>query len=86
VTYQIQWLPAAARQLRKLDKPVQKRLVLAVARLGTDPRPHGVKALIGRPGALRLRAGDWRVVYEVNHGRLVVLVVVIGHRREVYGR
>ena len=86
MTYLIEWLPAAARQLRRLDKPVQKRLALAVARLGADPRPPGVKALIGRLGALRLRVGDWRVVYEVQDGRLIVLVIAVGHRREVYDR
>jgi mRNA interferase RelE/StbE len=86
VTYKIEWLPAAARQLRKLEKPIQKRLVLAVARLGTEPRPPGIKALTGRPGALRLRVGDWRVVYEIHDSRLVVQVVAVAHRREIYDR
>jgi len=84
VTYTIEWLPAAARQLRKLDKPIQKRLVLAVARLGAEPRPPGIKALTGRPGTLRLRVGDWRVVYEIHDSRLVVHVVAVAHRREIY--
>jgi mRNA interferase RelE/StbE len=86
VTYRIEWLPAAARQLRKLDNPVQKRLVVAVARLGAAPRPPGVKMLTGRPGALRLRVGDWRVVYKVHDSRLVVQVVAVAHRREIYDR
>ena len=84
MTYTIEWLPAAARQLRKLDKPIQKRLVLAVARLGTEPRPPEIKALTGRPGALRLRIGDWRVVYEIHDNRLMVHVVAVAHRREIY--
>jgi mRNA interferase RelE/StbE len=75
---------AAAKLLRKLDKPVQARLVAAIATLALDPRPAGVVALAGKPGLLRIRGGDHRVVYTVDDGLLIVLVVHLSHRRDVY--
>lgn len=70
--------------LRKLDPPVSRRVLTAIQRLADDPRPAGVKALVGAPGLLRLRVGDYRVVYSVEDGRLLIVVVHLAHRREVY--
>jgi mRNA interferase RelE/StbE len=75
---------AAAKLLRKLDRPVQARLVAAIATLALDPRPAGVTALTGHPGVLGIRVGDYRVVYTVDDTILVVLVVHLGHRSGVY--
>ncbi len=55
-----------------------------MAALGTDPHPAGATALVGHPGALRVRVGDYRVVYRVENDRLIVLVLDIGHRREIH--
>jgi len=82
--YDIELTPAAERTLRKLDKPIPRRLVAEIGHLAYDPRPSGVKALAGHPGALRLRVGDYRVVYRVEDKRLLVLVLDLGHRREIY--
>lgn len=76
----------ALKTLAKLDKPVRRRLQAAIDRLAVQPRPAGVVPLQNRPGHLRLRVGDWRVVYRVEDDRLVVLVVDLGHRREIYQR
>jgi len=83
-TYQVQIDRKAAKLLGKLDRPVQARLVAAIAALALQPRPAGVKALTGHPGLLRIRVGDYRVVYTVDGGQLVVLVVHLGHRSDVY--
>lgn len=82
--YAIEWSPAAARALRKLDKPTARRLALRVSALAVDPRPAGAKALTGASGLLRIRIGDYRVVYTVEDDQLVVLVLTLGHRRDVY--
>jgi len=82
--YHVTYAKAAARALRRLDRPVQRRLADAIDDLGDDPRPHGTKALQGADGLLRIRVGDYRVVYAVEDDQLVVLVVTLGHRREVY--
>lgn len=82
--YDVQVGKAASKLLGKLDPPVQKRLVEAMGALSTDPRPAGVKAIKGHPGLLRLRVGNYRVVYTVTDAELLVLVVHLGHRRDVY--
>ena len=82
--YDVRLRPAARRALRRLDRPVQRRILDALTDLGMDPRPHGTKALVGGEGLLRIRIGDYRVVYEVQDDQLIVLVVTLGHRRLVY--
>ncbi|MGA3068147.1 MAG: type II toxin-antitoxin system RelE/ParE family toxin [Tepidisphaeraceae bacterium] len=76
-------LPQAARQLAKLDKPIAKRVGAAITALAENARPAGCKKLVGLD-AWRLRVGDWRIIYQIRDQRLIVLVVRIGHRREVY--
>lgn len=82
--YRVEIDQRAAKLLRKLDRPIQARLVATIAALGADPRPTGVKALAGHPGLLRVRVGDYRIVYTVYDAKLLVLVVHLGHRRHVY--
>jgi mRNA interferase RelE/StbE len=81
--YQVLFAPAAYRQLRKLPNAVQKRIVRAVEGLELNPRPPGATKLQGEQDLYRVRAGDWRVVYQIADDRLVVLVVRIGHRGDV---
>ncbi len=84
MSWQIEIAPAARRDLRGLDRPVQERILKALAGLGSDPRSAvNVKALQGQPG-YRLRVGDWRVIYTLNDDVLTVLVICIAHRREAY--
>ena len=82
-TYRVELRPAAARALGKLDPPAQRRVRGAIALLAQDPRPPGARALQGRPG-LRVRVGDYRIVYTVEDDVLLVVVVRLGHRRDVY--
>ncbi|WFE57780.1 type II toxin-antitoxin system RelE/ParE family toxin [Micromonospora sp. WMMD712] len=82
--YTVQVDRAAAKRLRKLDRPVQARLLAAIAGLATQPRPTGVRALTGHPGLLRIRSGSYRIVYTVRDEELIVLVVHLGHRSDVY--
>jgi mRNA interferase RelE/StbE len=84
VTYRIEVAPAAARQLRKLDAPARRRIQAAVELLADDPRPAGAKKLVGGQGEWRVRTGDYRVVYEIRDRVLLVLVVAVGHRRDIY--
>ena len=84
--YQITFSPAAYRQLEDLPKPDQRRIRERIDRLSTNPRPAGAKAIQGGGGILRIRVGDYRVIYKVEDDLLVVLVIRIGHRREVYRR
>ncbi|MGH3382997.1 MAG: type II toxin-antitoxin system RelE family toxin [Nocardioidaceae bacterium] len=81
--YRIELRPAAVRALRKLDPQVRRRVQGAIALLAHDPRPPGARALQGRPG-LRVRVGDYRIIYTVDNDVLLVVVVRLGHRRDVY--
>ena len=83
--YRIELRPAAARALHKLDPHVRHRIQGAIALLAKDPRPPGARALQGRPG-LRVRVGDYRIIYTVDNDVLLVVVVRLGHRRDIYDR
>lgn len=82
-TFRIELRPAAVRALRKLDPQVRRRVQGAIALLAQDPRPPGARALQGRPG-LRVRVGDYRIIYTVEDDVLLIVVVMLGHRRDVY--
>lgn len=84
--YAFRFTAAAQRQLRTVDQPTAMRILAALTRLGDDPyrEDADVKKLAGAAGLFRLRVGNWRVAYRVDDGELIVLVVKVGHRREVY--
>jgi mRNA interferase RelE/StbE len=84
VAYSIQFKPLALRQLEKLPREVQKRLAYKIEALGNDPFPPGCKKMARVPDAWRIRTGDYRVVYQVHPGVLLVLVLPVGHRKDVY--
>lgn len=84
--YRIEWRPHARKAFLDLDKPVRERVGAAVDKLAADPRPAGVKALKGMPGVLRIRVADaYRILYQVNDDKLLVLVIDTGHRSKIYG-
>ncbi|WP_300539738.1 type II toxin-antitoxin system RelE/ParE family toxin [uncultured Nocardioides sp.] len=84
MTYRIELSPAAARQIRTLDAPARRRIQAVVELLAQEPRPAGAKKLVGGDGEWRVRTGDYRVIYEVRDGVLLVLVLAVGHRRDIY--
>ena len=84
MTYRVEVAAAAVRQLRKLDRPAQRRVQAAIELLAVEPRPSGAKKLVGGDGDWRVRTGDYRIVYEIHDSVLLVLVVAVGHRREIY--
>jgi mRNA interferase RelE/StbE len=86
VSYRIEWRPRARKAFLALDKPVRRRIGEAVDALASDPRPAAAKMITGAHGVLRIRVGDYRVVYTIDEGELIVLVLDAGHRSEIYGR
>ncbi|AKK02492.1 type II toxin-antitoxin system RelE family toxin [Corynebacterium epidermidicanis] len=84
MTYGIRYSNAAAKSLRKLQKKEQVSIVRTIERLQNDPRPAGVKKIMGGAGELRIRVGNFRIIYEIQDGVLLILVLAIGHRCEVY--
>ena len=84
MTYAIEVLPATERDLRKVHPEIRARIRGAVLKLAVDPRPPGARALKDRPGYLRVRVGDYRIIYTVKDDVLLVTVVRLGHCRDVY--
>lgn len=83
MTYAVEILRVAQKELTKIDRQAQSRIIASIRELANDPRPAGCKKLSGR-SAWRIRIGAYRVIYEIHDNRLVVLVVTIGNRGDVY--
>lgn len=83
-SYRIALTTGAAKALAGCDKPIRVRLAAAIDDLAADPHPPGSLKLAGGAGEWRIRVGDYRIIYEVHGHRLLVLVVRVAHRREVY--
>lgn len=84
VTYQIEFVKQAAKQLRALPVQEQEWLQPKIDALATEPRPIGVIKLAEEEDLYRIRVGDYRIIYSIQDTQLLVLVVKIGHRRDVY--
>jgi mRNA interferase RelE/StbE len=84
MSYEVQILPKAARQLKALAVKVRQDISLTIQSLANEPRPIGVKKLSGEKDIYRVRVGNYRVLYRIVDKVLVVVVVSVGHRREVY--
>lgn len=85
MTYEIEWEASARRELRKLDPPVRRRLAIAITALAGDPRPASSTEMAGHPaGTMRMRVGDYRVVYVIEDDRVCIVVVRVGHRGAVH--
>ena len=84
VGYRIEIAPSALRELERMEKAPRGRIVRAINSLAADARPANGKKLKGTADRWRIRVGDYRVVYDIQDDVLLVLVVKIGHRRDVY--
>jgi mRNA interferase RelE/StbE len=82
--YAVDFLPSAARELAKLDRALQRRIARRIDQLAVAPRGGGAVKLRGADEIWRARVGDFRILYRIEDARLVVLVIRIAHRREVY--
>jgi mRNA interferase RelE/StbE len=82
--YKLEFTTSALRELHSLDPQAQRRITAKITSLCNDPFPPGVKKLQGLPGHFRIRAGDYRVIYRVDGPTVTIVIVRIGHRREIY--
>ncbi|MFO0828728.1 MAG: type II toxin-antitoxin system RelE/ParE family toxin [Phycisphaerales bacterium] len=83
--YELLIKPSAGRELARLGtKQDRQRIVTAIRGLAEQPRPVGCEKLAGADDLYRIRIGDYRVVYEILDAELVITVVKVGHRRDVY--
>ncbi|MEH2401797.1 type II toxin-antitoxin system RelE family toxin [Nostoc sp.] len=84
MTYKVEILRGALKQLKKIPSELQERIQIKIDDLATEPRPNGVKKLKGKENAYRIRVGDYRVIYDIFDYLLVVNVVEVGHRKNIY--
>jgi mRNA interferase RelE/StbE len=83
-SYKIEVSATAERQIRKLGKADQLRVLRAIQSLASDPYPTGVRKLHGYEDIFRIRVGTFRILYSVAARMLVVIVLKVGHRKDVY--
>jgi mRNA interferase RelE/StbE len=82
--YRISLETRARSHLARIDQVTRRRIAAAIGALASDPRPHGCKPLKGMPGVLRIRVGDYRIVYTVADADRVVEVIDVDHRKDIY--
>lgn len=84
--FRIEFSHRAAKAYRGLPENVRRKIEPKIDALAENPRPHGARKIEGEETAYRVRVGDYRIVYEVHARAFLVLVMIVGHRREVYRR
>ncbi|WP_117211961.1 type II toxin-antitoxin system RelE family toxin [Allorhizocola rhizosphaerae] len=82
--YKVRWEMTAFRAWRKLDAKAALMILNSVTDLTADPRPAASTELVGGDGLRRLKAGDYRVIYEISKDDRLVTIWEVGHRREIY--
>jgi mRNA interferase RelE/StbE len=82
--YSVEWVTKASKELRTLEQKNRRRILERVAKLGKSPRPPGCKKLHDEKSLYRIRVGEYRVIYQIRDTQLLVLVVRVGNRRDIY--
>jgi mRNA interferase RelE/StbE len=85
VTYSVEWSKTAAKHYRALDKPAREQVDELIGELVENPRPAGIKAVIGMRGVLRARTGVYRVLYRIDDGKPGLWIEDVRHRSKAYG-
>lgn len=83
-SYRIEWQRSAVKEFEKLPKKEKASLIDKILSLADNPRPINSVKIVGSENTFRIRQGDFRVVYQIEDDVLVILIVKVGHRREVY--
>ena len=85
-SYKIEWKRSAVKELRDLPKNAIERILKVVGQLGANPYPAGVRKLVGSEHTYRIRQGDYRVIYTITASSLIIEIIRIGHRKDIYDR
>ena len=84
--YKIELKPRAQKFIAARSKKIQRQLIQRIESLAADPHPRGSKLLHAKERLYRVRSGSYRIIYQVQHDKLIVAVATVGHRRDVYER
>ena len=85
-SYSSEWKRSAAQELKKLPREVVGRIMKAVEQLATEPYPSGVRKLVGAEHTYRIRVGNYRIIYSVMASALIIEIIRVGHRGDIYNR
>ena len=85
-SYKVEWKRSAVKELRDLPKDAVERILKSVEQLSANPHPIGTRKLVGSEHTYRIREGNYRVLYTVTASSMVVQIIRIGHRKDVYDR
>lgn len=83
MTYEVRFVRTAQKELKKLDSKEQVRMLKAIQKLSLHPKKGDVRPMVGST-AWRLRVGNYRVIYDINDQVVLVLILKVGHRKDVY--
>jgi len=83
MTYSVNFKKHALKELAKINEPFYSHIKQAIYSLADNPRPQGSKKLKGRDG-YRIRVGNYRIIYDVFDSELVVDIIALGHRKDIY--
>lgn len=83
-SYKIEISRTAEKRLKKLPKADRRRVVGAILELAGDPNPRGARKLYGYEDVFRIRVGHYRILYSVSELEIVIIILKIGHRKDVY--
>ena len=86
MAYRVEIKKSARKEIAALPKRDQRHVMHAIGELADEPRPRGAHKLSGAEAAYRLRVGDYRIVYQIIDKRLIVYIVRLGHRKDIYRR
>lgn len=85
-SFEIRWKHSAAKELKRLPQETVRKISRAVEALRQEPFPVGVRKILGAEHTYRLRIGDYRILYTVLSSTLIIEIVRVGHRKDVYDR
>ncbi len=83
-SYKILWKKSAVKELNNIDQQIIPRIISAVENLSDNPFPSGVKKLLASDFTYRIRVGDYRIIYSIFQNRLVIEIIRVGHRKDIY--
>lgn len=83
-SYHLKYAKGVDKDLRSIPLKISDRIIRAIDKLAFEPRPSGSVKLVGFESEYRIRVGNYRVIYQINDSILVILVIEIGHRKDVY--
>lgn len=82
-TYEVEFTKSALKELKKLNQDISLRIIKAIIVLGSNPRKGNTRPMVGSK-SWRLRTGEYRVIYDISDQKLIILIIKVGHRREIY--